>query len=97
MMETRKNFYLIFIICFLAASWSFCCLLSEEGAAEAVPDLQQDKDQQEQSPVQHQPRMHLESAKYDAGEVREGEKIIHSFTVKNTGTAELTISKVKTG
>jgi hypothetical protein len=44
-----------------------------------------------------QPHLVIDSANHDVGEVWEGEDIIHSFTVKNTGTAQLAIKKVKAG
>ncbi len=43
------------------------------------------------------PHIAIDAAEYDAGEIYEGETIVHSFTVKNTGTAELTIKDVKAG
>ena len=44
-----------------------------------------------------QPQLVIDSANHDVGEVWEGEDIIHSFTVKNTGTAQLAIKNVKAG
>jgi len=44
-----------------------------------------------------QPAISFDSNQFDAGEVWEGDIVTHSFTVKNTGKAELTISNVKPG
>ena len=44
-----------------------------------------------------QPHLVIESPKHDVGDVWEGEDIIHSFIVKNTGTAQLDIKNVKAG
>ena len=52
---------------------------------------------EEKIPIQTQPQISFDSNGYDAGEVWEGEKVFHDFIVKNTGTAELQIEKVKTG
>ncbi len=53
--------------------------------------------QKEQTASGSQPHLEILSPAYDAGEVWEGHDIIHSFTIKNTGTAELTIKNVKSG
>jgi len=44
-----------------------------------------------------QPRLVMDSTEFDAGEVWEGEDIIHPFTVKNTGKGLLEIKNVKAG
>jgi hypothetical protein len=45
----------------------------------------------------NQPRIAIDSASYNIGEIWEGEDIIHSFVLKNTGTAQLDIKNVKAG
>jgi quercetin dioxygenase-like cupin family protein len=52
---------------------------------------------QEQAVSSEKPRLVFDATTHDAGEVWEGEVVSHSFVVKNTGTAELTINKVKPG
>ena len=52
---------------------------------------------QEQAVSAEKPRISFDATKHDAGEVWEGDVVSHSFVVKNTGTAELTINKVKPG
>ena len=50
-----------------------------------------------QSAAGDQPHIFIDSASHDIGEIWEGEEIIHSFIVKNTGTAQLDIKNVKAG
>ena len=95
MFITKKCLYLVFMLCFLISSFSFQ-LWADEGAKKAL-DRHQDKSRQEQAPTQDQPRISFDDVGYDAGSVWEGEKIAHTFTVKNTGTAQLNIDKVKAG
>jgi len=52
---------------------------------------------QEHAASPEKPRLSFDATTHDAGEVWEGEVVSHSFVVKNTGTAELTINKVKPG
>ena len=52
---------------------------------------------QEETVSSEQPRISFDATTHDAGEVWEGDVVSHSFVVKNTGTAELTINKVKPG
>lgn len=44
-----------------------------------------------------QPRLTIDAPDYDAGELWEGEDILHTFTIKNTGKALLDITNVKPG
>ncbi len=96
MFVTKKCLYLVFMLCFLISSFSFH-LLAEEGTKKAAPDRQQDKSQQEQVPAQGHPKISFDSTSYDAGEVWEGDKVSHTFIVKNTGVVQLDIAKVKPG
>jgi hypothetical protein len=43
------------------------------------------------------PQLFLASHQHNVGEVWEGTQIIHAFSLKNQGTAELTIKNVKAG
>lgn len=52
---------------------------------------------EEKASAQAEPQISFESTHYDAGEIWEGKEVIHTFTIKNTGTAQLTIEKVKPG
>ena len=96
MIVTKKCLYLVFMLCFLIGSFSFH-LLAEEGTKKAAPDRQQDKSQQEQVPAQGHPKISFDATKHNAGEVWEGAVVSHTFIVKNTGTAQLDITKVKPG
>ena len=44
-----------------------------------------------------QPQLVIDSSSHDVGDVWEGEEILHSFIIKNTGTAQLDIKNVKAG
>ena len=89
MCRARDYFYLVVLICFLMAPLSFQAW-AEEGSKKA-------DGQQGQASAQNQPRISFDSTSYDGGEVWEGDEVSHTFTVKNTGTAQLDISKVRTG
>jgi len=43
------------------------------------------------------PAIRFDSERYVSPPVLEGDAVIHDFTVKNTGTAHLTISRVRAG
>ena len=89
MCRARDYVYQVILICFLMTPLSFQTW-AEEGSKKA-------DGQQEQALEQNQPRISFDSTSYDAGEVWEGDEVSHAFTVKNTGTAQLDISRVRTG
>ena len=95
-MLTEKKYVLILSFCFiLAALFSFY-----PGAQEvtATPSDQQEAESTPgNTPPEKVPHLAIDAASYDVGEVYEGETIVHAFTVKNTGTAELSIKDVKAG
>ena len=97
MCAVKKYFYLIGVFCFLVASSSLHLWAKEGSQGKASSEQQKAEGRQEQAPAQNQPRISFDAINFDAGEVWEGEKVVHTFTVKNTGTAELNISKVKAG
>ena len=92
MCNIKKVFYVIVTFCFLALSFPFHSW-SEEGS-KSTP---KDQDTQAQAPAQKHPQISFDSKRYDVGEVWEGEMISHTFTVKNTGEAQLDIYRVKPG
>lgn len=89
--------YLTAIICFLVTSLPFFFLAAEEIPRMRISDGQRTENQKGNAHTENQPRITFDDTKYDAGVVFEGAKVTHSFTVKNTGTAELTIERVKVG
>ena len=80
---------IVLLMCFLVVPLSF--------HARAEEASKTDGGQQEQASEQNQPRISFDSTSYDAGEVWEGDEVIHTFTVTNTGGAQLDISRVRTG
>lgn len=95
-MFTVKKYLFIFMLCFLTCSLFFHYLWAEETLKKTPPDQQRDENQQEQV-YTNKPKISLDSIHYDVGEVYEGDEAVHTFTVKNTGTAQLNIAKVRAG
>ena len=62
-----------------------------------VSEQQKSEGTQEQVSTENQPQLSLATDHYDGGEVWEGDAILHSFTVRNTGTGKLNIKNVKPG
>ena len=96
MFDVRKYVYLVMGFCFLIGALSFN-LWAKDVANEGASNLQKTGILQEQAPWPNQPHISFDAISYDVGEVWEGDVISHTFVVKNTGTSELTISKVKAG
>jgi len=125
-MFNRKNYpYLVIMLCFFTASFSFHLWAEElsikadrekakskqkhvpiftvEGTKiEIVPDKgapeqQKSESKKEQVTKENQPQISLDSTHYDAGEIWEGDEIVHTFTAKNIGTAQLNIKYVQPG
>jgi len=96
MCTMRKCFCVIVTVCFFTLSFPFYSW-SEEASKRMPPSTPKDKGAHAQVPAQKHPQLSLDSTSYNAGEVWENEKVSHSFTVKNTGTALLNIKKVKPG
>ena len=98
MFTIKKHFHLITMLCFLTAALSIQHLWAEERfSKKTLPDQQSAEEKQEKASTQNQPQISIDSTQYDAGEVYEGDVIVHAFTVRNTGTAQLNIEKVKAG
>ena len=96
-MLTVKKCLFIFILYFLATSFAFQPSWAKEASKKTLPDQQKVESTQEKAPPQNQPQISIDSLRYSVGDIYEGEDVIHAFIVKNTGTAELNISKVKAG
>ena len=97
MFSKTTGLCLIVILSFLVTLFPSHYLWAEEGIEKGTSDREKTESAQKQSSTQDQPRILFDSTRYDAGEVWEGDVVSHAFTVKNTGTAELTIKKVKPG
>ena len=92
MMFSAKKCVSITTLCFLITLLSFCYLGAKEQLKETAPDQSNTAMSSE-----NQPKLTIDSVKYDAGEVYEGNKIMHTYTIKNVGTAQLNIKAVKAG
>lgn len=90
-------FSFLLIVCFLATSLSFRPVSAEEGMIKATVKKKKVETTQDQSSEENQPTISFDNTTYDAGEVWEGDTVSHTFAVKNTGTAVLTIKNVKPG
>jgi hypothetical protein len=55
------------------------------------------KKQSDKSTTGDQPHLSIDPSSHNVGEIWEGDDIIHSFIVKNTGKAQLDIKNVKAG
>lgn len=97
MFMVKKFLYFIVVLSFLTISVSFHYLWAEGGSKKTASDLQKAESKQEQVPTQNQPQISFDSTRYNAGEVWEGDEVFHTFTVKNEGTAQLNINRVKPG
>jgi hypothetical protein len=86
-----------FIVAFCSGTLSLTTSVSQEKKAIATPKDRAVKKQQTEAVSANQPAIVIEAKEYDAGEVYEGDEVIHSFIVKNKGKGELHINKVKPG
>jgi len=99
MFDAKKYVYVMVMLCFLIASLSFHSWAGTEEESKKVTssDQEKTKSQHNQVPAQDQPRISFDALSYDAGEVCEGDKVSHTFIVKNIGTAQLDINRVRVG
>ncbi len=51
----------------------------------------------DQASANAQPKVFITQTDFNFGEVKQGDQISHTFTVKNTGTAKLEIKDVRPG
>jgi len=96
-MFSEKKYVFIFVLCFLTTILCFSHLSAKEVSMKTLSDQQKAESTEEKAPLKKQPQITIDATRHDAGEIYEGESIVHSFTVKNTGTTELNIKRVKAG
>ncbi len=78
----------------------FALVLLLAGVGSAGSGKNAGKDEKTSSEVQTstpQPRIQIDQAVVDLGEIREGEPLVHDFVVKNVGDAPLHIRDVRPG
>ena len=97
MRSARKCFHVMIMVCFILPLLSLHLLAKEGTKKTASAEQKKVESQKENAPLKDQPQISFDTTRYDVGEVREGERISHTFIVKNTGTAQLDINKVKPG
>ncbi len=95
MFAVKKSAFIV-MLCFISSLFSFP-LWAQETPNKTSSNQQEAKSKKEEAPAQNHPQISLDSTNFDVGEVYEGGELAHTFTIKNTGTAELTIEKVKPG
>ena len=96
-MFTEKKCFIMIMFCFLATLLFFPLLGAQEPSEKTPSQLSASENTKENVPEGEQPQITVGEATYDVGDINEGETIFHSFTIKNTGTAELSIKDVKAG
>ena len=97
MSTLKKFFHLFLVLCFLTALPSFHYVWAQETINELPSDQKKSESTLKKVSLQNQPQITVDSTRYDAGTVDEGDSIIHTFTIKNTGAAQLNIKNVKAG
>jgi hypothetical protein len=96
-MFIEKKCFFIVMLCFLVTLLFFPCLGAQE-PSENTPSIQSETEStQGKVSEEKQPHITIDADTYDAGTIYEGDSVSHSFTVQNTGTAELAIHSVKAG
>ena len=95
-MLTGKKFVYILVLCFLSAALPPSYLVAQE-VSTTSSDQQEIESTTGNAAPEKVPHITVDAVTYDAGEIYEGKPITHTFKVKNTGTAKLTIKNVKAG
>ena len=95
-MLTEKKYVFILSLCFLTAGL-FSSYPGVQEATATPSDQQEPASTPNNTSPEKVPHIAIDATDYDAGEIYEGATIVHAFTVKNTGTAELAIKDVKAG
>ncbi len=82
----------------LTVFFFLCCFFLVSGAGNAAQATEGDNKEIGITEEAGQfPRLEVDSLQHDYGEVTKGEKIVHSFIIRNQGEGELIIKKAKPG
>ncbi len=87
-----KRCFFIIMLCFFTTFFFLHHSCAEESMASSNKEMKGGE-----SPSQSQPQMTIDISQVDLGEVEEGNPIVHTFIIKNTGKAQLNIDKVSAG
>lgn len=91
MIKVKNCLFVVFMLMATAT------LIRTEGKAAGAQSALPGSAAQEQVHSEDQPAIAFDATSYDAGEVREGDAVHHTFKVKNTGKAPLEIKQVRPG
>ena len=98
MLRKKTSFCLLIILFFVTNFLLLPHLNAQEPKIKVTVQPKKTETKQEKTPTGgKQPAITFDATQFDAGEVWEGDIVTHSFIVKNTGKAELTIANVKPG
>ncbi len=84
----------------LTVFFFLCCFFLVSGAGNAAQATGGDNKNKEIGITDEAgqfPRLEVDSLQQDYGEVTKGEKIVHSFIIRNKGEGDLIIKKAKPG
>jgi len=86
-----KRYFFIIMLCVFTTLFALHHSCAEENMASS------EEMKGGESPAQSQPQITIDLNQVDLGEVEEGNPIVHTFIIKNTGKAQLNIDKVSAG
>lgn len=95
--DFEKKLIFFFLLFFLASTLFLTHAAAEKVSTETVSVQPEAEHAEGKNPLQQRPQITIDVPNYDVGEIYEGEKISHNFTIKNTGTTDLNIKDVKAG
>ena len=61
-----------------------------------MPSTGQRADKKDEKETAHGPRMEIEPESYDFGTVKQNQKLVHDFEIKNSGSEDLVIGRIST-
>ena len=96
-MRTEKKCVFVVMICFFVTILFLPGLGAQDPSHKTPSHQLEPESTQENVSEEKQPHIAIDAATYDAGDIYEGARIINTFIIKNTGTAELAIADVKAG
>lgn len=96
-MYSEKKLVVICMFFFLASSLFLTHAGAEKVSSETISEKPNAERSDGENPSKQKPEITIDVPSHDVGEIYEGESIVHSFSVKNTGNTTLNIERVKAG